>query len=170
MVQYTRITITTDIPHVIGAAERFSKSLKTPVAKELGNVWSMWVVKAAKRRAIFSADSTGTLKKGIGRKEDGPKTWEVGYFGKSRRYGRYVERGFRPHWIPVEYINIHRQNPGQKGHPLSKEEIMETGGYVYVDDNNIPTGLITKSLAASRKKIPDFLKKAMTKATGMKNV
>jgi len=45
----------------------------------------------------------------------GKNHYVVGPTGSTRRYAKYINKGFSPHVIPIEYVEQHRGSPGQKG-------------------------------------------------------
>lgn len=98
--------------------EKYSRELALELAK--------FGKKNAKLRAPVA---TGTLKDGIDYKRISDKTYSIGVYGKASRYARYVERGYRPHWIPVAYMELHYSNPGAKG--KSEHGVGVSGGYYY---------------------------------------
>ena len=156
------IRMKNNIPRVSGALIKLPNQLDKS-AETIGKEWAKWVQKAAKRAPSF----TGTLKANIKAEKEkskkGYKTWIVGVFGKASRYGRYVERGWTPHWIPIDYIWQHQANPGQKG-----EYVDNPSGWVLSHSNNTDTGFLRKAVQASKSNIPNIIQKALSKNIGGK--
>lgn len=150
-----RITIETNIPRVRGRYIKRRKRFKNStgdVAKEIAN----FIKRSAKQLA--PKGRTGKLRAGIDYKSKAKATYVVGVYGAANRYGRYVERGQAPGWIPREYLRLHNRNPGAKGHRLPKEEVMRTGGYVFVRPSS-KSGFLSKAMSRAKGNVPKLAKR-----------
>ena len=155
------IRITTNIPRVAGRVAKLPNRLES-YSGDIGLAWANDVVSGAKRRAPHD---TGTLKKNIDyrriTKKGGivsTKRFVVGIYGKAARYGRYVESGWKPHWIPVDFIYQHQESPGQKG-----QFVEEPSGWVLSHPYNVRTGFISDSLESSIRRLPTIVKRTLSK-------
>lgn len=148
------IRMKSNIPHVRGVLSKFPNKLDI-ASEQIGQEWANMIVKMSRAQApVF----TGTLRDGIKATPTGKKTWVVGIYGKAYRYGRYLERGFTPHWVPFEYIQQHMENPGVKGTPVG-----DPVGYFLSHANNTNTGFISKSFNRSKSRLPRLVRKDLNK-------
>ena len=155
------VRIHTTIPRVAGRLKLLPKRLEKK-SERIGIAWAKAVRKSAKLRA---PKDTGTLANSIEFRQIMNKTgkysvkrWEIGIFGKAYRYGRYIERGWTPHWIPIEYLEQHRENPGQKG-----QYVENPSGWVLSHPFNTRTGFISSALLATKRNLPNILKRELGK-------
>lgn len=151
------IRIHTNIPHVSGRLKLLPQKFEKK-SERIALAWAKAVRKSAKLR---SPRDTGTLANNIDYRfiqntkgNISQKRMVVGVFGKAFRYGRYVERGWTPHWIPVEFIEQHRANPGQKGQWVDNPE-----GWVLSHPFNTRTGFLSAALDATKLKVQDIIKR-----------
>ncbi len=113
---------------------------------------SLELAKYARKSAKLRAPvATGTLKKGIDYRKKGKKTYILGVFNKARRYAGYIERGYRPHWIPTAYIELHYSNPGKKGSRASAED-MYLGSFAWAPGRAQP--FLSPALSKTRQEGP----------------
>lgn len=151
------IRIRTNIEDVAGKVAKLPNRLNRG-AEDIGKEWGQWVVKAAKRRAPVV---TGNLRKNIQLKPKTKKTWEVGIYGSASRYGAFVEQGMYPKQaIPVEYIDQHMSNPGQKGIPTNQLGEGNARGW-FRPKASSKKGFLAKSLQVSKNYIPKIVTRAM---------
>lgn len=172
-----RMTLHSNIPRVAGTYAALPKRFEK-AAVEISEEWA----KAAQRNAKLRVPrgrggfrNTSTLRNSIGIRQKGDKTWTVGVYGKAWRYGRYVERGFKPHWIPIEYIEQHKANPGQKGQYIGDQGAHDSfGGFswdrpkAYVYLRGIAHPYLRPGLLATKKQLPSIIKKGWKKHLKLK--
>lgn len=172
-----RMTLRSNIPRVAGRYAKLPKRFEAATV-EISEEWAKEVKKGAKLRVPRGRGgfkNTGTLRNSINMRQKGNKTWAVGVYGKAWRYGRYVERGFRPHWIPIEYIEQHKANPGQKGQYVGDRSGNESWGgfgwtkpkaWVYLKGTAHP--FLRPAMTASIKKLPKIIKRGWDKHLKLK--
>lgn len=144
------ITMRTNIPHVSGRISKWPNKMEKS-AHQIARVWAKAVQKSAKLRA---PRNTGTLVKNIEARGVANKTWSIGVYGPAYRYGRYVERGFSPHWVPIEYLEQHENNPGAKG-----QFVANPRAFIYLRGTAQP--FIGPALLATRSNLKDMFNKAI---------
>jgi len=106
-----RLTITTNIPDAIGVMKELPERFRS-VATGIVKGWA----DASVKKAIETAPRfTGTLASNLIAMEITKQRWGIAITGPAANYGRYIEKGFAPHWIPIDYMEQHRGSPGQKG-------------------------------------------------------
>lgn len=172
------MTLHTNIPRIAGTyaglPKRFEKA-----AVEITHEWAKAARKNAKLRVPRGKGgfkNTGTLRNSIDIRQKGDKTWTVGVYGRAWRYGRYVERGFRkPRWIPIEYIEQHKANPGQKGQYVGNKDSNESwGGFgwdrpkAWVRLSGRAHPFLRPGLMATKKQLPKIIKRGWDKHLKLK--
>ena len=152
-----QIRVSTNINRVAGNYIKLDSNLNKnadEIAQELAN----FVQKSAKLRA---PRATGTLASNIKIKKKGPKSFEVGVYGASRYYAIWQERGFKPHWIPLQYVEEHYGTPGKKGQD-TRTYGEKPKGWVLAYQKKGP--FIKPAIEAAIKKMPDIASKFINKS------
>ena len=85
----------------------------------------------------------------------------------TRRYAPFIESGFAPHWIPIEYMQIHTNNPGQIG---SRLLVPNPSKYILVSGE--PKLFMATALKASKPKEQLYINTGFNKfkRTRMKHI
>lgn len=149
----------TNIPHVAGKIAKLPNKFDA-AAEDIGKEWAFSVKRGAKailsRKIGKTRIYTRKLMKGIDifQVGGGRKTFEIGVYGPANRYGRYIERGFKSHRIPVEYIQQHLDNPGQKG-----QYVENPTRFIMVSGQ--PKPFLRPALFNSMKRLPEICKRGM---------
>jgi len=165
-----RVAMKVDVPKIDGLKLKLDDNFRK-IRYQFMEEWSKWIVGDARRRA--RAQHGDRLANDIVYWEESNQTYKVGFTGRSSRYGRYLERGFRKHVIPVEYMGIHNMFPGQKGTPARMRSMGYSGsrndgpefkrpsGYLVVEKAKNKKGyMIGPAVLNSSKHIQRLLKKA----------
>lgn len=165
MVQQIRIRTT--IPRVAGKVAKLPKKFNK-AAEYIGIEWALSVKKGAKSilRHKISANYSNELINGIDVRQlgRGKKTFEIGVYGKASRYGRYIERGFKSHRIPLDYIEQHMANPGQKGQRVDPPQtymIVNGKKVYYIMVSGRPKPFLKPALLNSMNRLPAIFKRGM---------
>ncbi len=115
------------------AGKKVSRAIKLPdyyrsasgrISKRLAGA-AVWYAK------LSAPKFTRNLKKSIYKDRISKQNYIVGYGKEAQSYARFIEHGFTPHWIPIEWVQKHHRNPGARGkrvrHPrafvLSKRSV-----------------------------------------------
>lgn len=158
----------TNIPRVAGKIAQLPKKFEA-AAEDIGKEWAFSVKRGAK--AILSRKISKKYSRELIRGIDvrqlgrGTKTFEIGVYGRANRYARYIERGFKPHRIPLDYIDQHMNNPGQKGKyvkPLKSYILNAQGEKVYyIMVSGKPRPFLRPALVNSMNRLPEIFKRGM---------
>ncbi len=154
-----QITMKSNIKEVTGRIAKLPEKFEL-VASDISLEASKQVVKTAKNHA---PRATGTLRESIEYRKIGNKTYEIGVYGAASRYAGYVERGFTPHYIPIQYIELHYSNPGMRGTPEAMSSIgyLNPSAYAFVSGRAQP--FMKPALTQVKENIPEIARRVVLK-------
>lgn len=158
-----QVKISSNIYSGIRTIQKLDRSLKT-ISKEIGNEIAKDVKKGILQRA---PKDTGFLKNSVKinyvKRSNNEEQYTVGITGNARRYAILINRGFKPHWIPRQYMELHKSNPGTKGERIDPSEVNRYGGYVWSKPNTKYIGFVDKAFESTERRSKSIVQRAIAK-------